>query len=100
MNASVLAQLGIVDGARVKVRQGRGESVLAASADPNVPAGVVRIAAAHVSTCGLEACPGRSPWNPQRDHPGHLYGAGASVAGVGVADRVERWSRSSSFPCR
>jgi len=58
MNALTLAQLGVADGAQVKVRQGRGEAVLTAAADPAVPAGVVRIAAAHPSTCGLEGLSG------------------------------------------
>jgi NADH-quinone oxidoreductase subunit G len=58
MNALTLAQLGVVEGAQVKIRQGRGEAVLTAVADPAVPAGVVRIAAAHASTCGLEGLSG------------------------------------------
>jgi len=58
MNALTLAQLGVAEGAQVKIRQGRGEAVLTAVADPAVPAGVVRIAAAHASTCGLEGLSG------------------------------------------
>jgi len=58
MNALMLAQLGVAEGAQVKVRQGRGEAVLTAVADSGVPAGVVRIAAAHPSTCGLEGLSG------------------------------------------
>ena len=58
MSASALAQLGIADGAKVRIRQGRGEAVLTVAADPKVPAGVVRIAAAHPSTCGLEGLSG------------------------------------------
>ncbi|MEP7180676.1 MAG: NADH-quinone oxidoreductase subunit NuoG [Betaproteobacteria bacterium] len=58
MNALTLQQLGVADGGQVKVRQGRGEAVLAAAADATVPAGVVRIAAAHPSTCGLEGLSG------------------------------------------
>jgi len=58
MSALTLAQLGVADGAQVKIRQGRGEAVLTAVADPGVPAGVVRIAAAHPSTCGLEGLSG------------------------------------------
>jgi NADH-quinone oxidoreductase subunit G len=58
MNALVLTQLGVVGGAQVKIRQGRGEAVLTAVVDPGVPAGVVRIAAAHASTCGLEGLSG------------------------------------------
>ena len=58
MNASALAQLGVAEGAKVKIRQGRGEAVLTVVADAKVPAGVVRIAAAHPSTCGLEGLSG------------------------------------------
>jgi len=58
MNTLTLSQIGVSDGAQVKVRQGRGEAVLTAVADPSVPAGVVRIAAAHPSTCGLEGLSG------------------------------------------
>jgi NADH-quinone oxidoreductase subunit G len=43
---------------QVKVRQGRGEAVLAAFVDAGVPPGVVRIAAAHASTCGLDGLTG------------------------------------------
>jgi NADH-quinone oxidoreductase subunit G len=58
MNALTLAQIGVAEGAQVKITQGRGEAVLTALADPAVPAGVVRIAAAHASTCGLEGLSG------------------------------------------
>ena len=58
MNALTLQQIGIAEGAAVKVRQGRGEAVLATAVDAAVPAGVVRIAAAHPSTCGLEGLSG------------------------------------------
>ena len=58
MNALTLAQLGVAEGAQVKVTQGRGEAVLAALVDAAVPAGVVRIAAAHPSTCGLDGLSG------------------------------------------
>ena len=58
MNALSLAQHSVADGAQVKIRQGRGEAILTAVADPGVPAGVVRIAAAHPSTCGLEGLSG------------------------------------------
>jgi NADH-quinone oxidoreductase subunit G len=58
MHRSLLDGLGIVEGAQVRVRQGRGEAVLAAVVDPGVPPGVVRIAAAHPSTCGLEGLTG------------------------------------------
>ena len=58
MNASTLQRLGVDQGAQVKVRQGRGEAVLTALRDDTVPADVVRIAAAHPSTCGLEGLSG------------------------------------------
>jgi NADH-quinone oxidoreductase subunit G len=58
MNAQTLAQVGATEGAKVKVMQGRGEVILAALTDPGVPAGVVRIAAAHPATCALEGLSG------------------------------------------
>ncbi|MBK6602552.1 MAG: NADH-quinone oxidoreductase subunit G [Betaproteobacteria bacterium] len=53
MNALTLQRLGIADGAPVRLRQGQGEARLVALADATVPPGVVRVAAAHPSTCGL-----------------------------------------------
>ncbi len=58
LNALTLAQIGVAEGTQVKVRQGRGEAVLTAIADPGVPAGVVRIAAGHASTCSLDGLSG------------------------------------------
>jgi NADH-quinone oxidoreductase subunit G len=58
MSEATLEHLGLRDGAQVRLRQGRGEAVLAAQADPKVPAGVVRVAAAHPLTCGLEGLSG------------------------------------------
>jgi NADH-quinone oxidoreductase subunit G len=58
MSATTLAQIGVAEGGAVRIRQGRGEAVLTAAVDPAVPAGVVRIAAAHPSTCGLEGLTG------------------------------------------
>jgi NADH-quinone oxidoreductase subunit G len=58
MHRSLLDKLGIAEGAQVKVKQGRGEAVLAAVVDRAVPPGVVHIAAAHASTCGLEGLSG------------------------------------------
>ena len=58
MSAQTLQQLGVADGARVRIRQGRGEAELIAAVDAAVPAGVVRIAAAHPSTCTLEGLSG------------------------------------------
>jgi len=54
MNATALAQLGVGEGGQVRVRKGSGETLLTAALDSGVPAGVVRIAAAHPSTSGLE----------------------------------------------
>ncbi|MBK7332860.1 MAG: NADH-quinone oxidoreductase subunit G [Betaproteobacteria bacterium] len=58
VHRSLLEKLGIADGAQVRVRQGRGEAIIAAVADAAVPPGVVRLAAAHPSTCGLEGLSG------------------------------------------
>jgi NADH-quinone oxidoreductase subunit G len=58
MSALTLAEIGVAEGAQVKVRQGRGEAVLTSVIDAGVPAGVVRIAAAHPSTCGLDGLTG------------------------------------------
>jgi NADH-quinone oxidoreductase subunit G len=58
MHRALFEQLGLADGAQVRVRQGRGEAVLTAEADASVPPGVVRIAAAHPSTCGLDGLSG------------------------------------------
>ena len=58
MHRSTLLALGVTEGGQVKVKQGRGEAVLTAVVDPGVPPGVVRIAAAHASTCGLEGMSG------------------------------------------
>ena len=53
-----LSSIGVTEGGQVKVKQGGGEAVLTAVVDPRVPPGVVRIAAAHASTCGLEGMSG------------------------------------------
>jgi NADH-quinone oxidoreductase subunit G len=58
MSALTLAEIGVAEGAQVKVRQGRGEAVLTSVVDAGVPAGVVRIAGAHPSTCGLDGLTG------------------------------------------
>ncbi len=54
VHRSLLDQLGLAEGAQLKIRQGRGEAVVSAVVDPTVPAGVVRLPAAHASTCALE----------------------------------------------
>jgi NADH-quinone oxidoreductase subunit G len=53
MNPAMLAQFGITGGALVRVRQGGGEVILAVQYDETVPAGCVRIPAAHGHTAGL-----------------------------------------------
>jgi NADH-quinone oxidoreductase subunit G len=58
MHRSTLSSLGVSEGGQVKVKQGKGEAILAAVVDPGVPPGVVRIAAAHASTCNLEGLSG------------------------------------------
>jgi NADH-quinone oxidoreductase subunit G len=58
MHRSLFDTLGLTAGALVKVTQGQGEAVLTAVVDGAVPPGVVRIAAAHASTCGLAGLSG------------------------------------------
>jgi NADH-quinone oxidoreductase subunit G len=58
MHRSLFETLGLKDGGQVKVRQGAGEAVLTAVVDAAVPPGVVRIGAAHPSTCGLDGLSG------------------------------------------
>ncbi|MCC6870328.1 MAG: NADH-quinone oxidoreductase subunit G [Burkholderiales bacterium] len=58
MHASLLAALGVKEGGTVRVRQGGGEAVLTATADAAVPPGVVRLAAAHATTCTLDGLSG------------------------------------------
>jgi len=52
-NNQTLAQLGLEAGSKVKVRQGEGAAILVAKSDDTVPAGCVRVAAAHASTSML-----------------------------------------------
>ena len=51
--AATLAQLGLKAGDKVRVRQGQGVAELLAVLDEGVPAGCVRVAAAHASTAAL-----------------------------------------------
>ncbi|UCV27461.1 NADH-quinone oxidoreductase subunit NuoG [Ferribacterium limneticum] len=53
ISEQTLAQIGIAENALVRVRQGAGEAVLVAKVDNNVPAGCVRVSAAHASTVML-----------------------------------------------
>jgi len=58
MHRSLYDALRLAAGGQVKVGQGRGEAVLVAVVDAAVPPGVVRVAAAHASTCSLEGMSG------------------------------------------
>ncbi|HEX8739583.1 MAG TPA: NADH-quinone oxidoreductase subunit NuoG [Casimicrobiaceae bacterium] len=58
VHPTLLATLGIEEGAQIRLRQGGGEAVLATEVDRGVPPGVVRVAAAHPSTCGLDGLSG------------------------------------------
>lgn len=53
MNEATLNMLNLSDKDTVRIKQGAGEAVLLAKLDNGVPAGCVRIAAAHVSTSTL-----------------------------------------------
>ncbi len=53
INPATLSELGLAAGMQVRVRQNSGETVLTAVADEKVPAGCVRVAAAHASTAML-----------------------------------------------
>jgi NADH-quinone oxidoreductase subunit G len=55
MNAAQLDSLGLTDGQRVRIAQDGGEVALVAKLDAGVPAGCVRVAAAHASTAALGA---------------------------------------------
>jgi NADH-quinone oxidoreductase subunit G len=46
-------QLGLAEGAQLKVMQGQGSAVLPVAIDVTLPANVVRVSAAHPSTIGL-----------------------------------------------
>jgi NADH-quinone oxidoreductase subunit G len=58
MHRSMFDMLGLAEGDQVKVTQGHGEAVLTAVVAAAVPPGVVHVAAAHASTCGLEGLSG------------------------------------------
>jgi NADH-quinone oxidoreductase subunit G len=53
VSEQTLAQIGIAENTQVRVMQGGGEAILLAKIDNNVPAGCVRVSAAHVSTAML-----------------------------------------------
>ena len=53
MSSATLAQAGVTDGSNVVAKQGAGSATLIARLDETVPAGCVRVAAAHATTAGL-----------------------------------------------
>ena len=53
LNELTLAELGLGCGMSVRVKQGQGEALLSAKADNTVPAGCIRLSAAHASTAML-----------------------------------------------
>ncbi len=55
ISTALAQQLGLADGAQVRVKQGSGSAVLSAAVDRNLPENVVRVAAAHATTAGLGA---------------------------------------------
>lgn len=58
MSAATLSTLGLEDGAEVLVRQGEGSASLVARLDEGIPAGCVRVSAAHTATSKLGALSG------------------------------------------
>jgi len=58
MNARTMQQLGVAAGGTLRIVQGAGEAALPAAIDEAVPDSVVRIAAAHPSTCTLAGLSG------------------------------------------
>jgi NADH-quinone oxidoreductase subunit G len=53
MNGDMFAQLSLRDGDQVRITQGGGTAVLAASRDDKLPANSIRVAAGHPLTAGL-----------------------------------------------
>jgi len=53
LSEQTMSQIGLYENAQVRVKQGSGEAILVARTDNNVPAGCVRISAAHASTAML-----------------------------------------------
>jgi len=53
MNEQTMAEYGLENGVAVRVKQGTGEATLVVKQDNNVPAGCVRVAAAHSTTAML-----------------------------------------------
>jgi NADH-quinone oxidoreductase subunit G len=55
MNRALYERLGLRDGDGLRVRQGSGETVLAAGIDDKLPADCIRLAAARPETAALGA---------------------------------------------
>ena len=55
LNAALWAQLGLQDGAKVRVKQGEGSVVLPAALDATLAVNTVRVSAGHPSTAALGA---------------------------------------------
>jgi NADH-quinone oxidoreductase subunit G len=55
ISVALSRKLGVAEGARLKVTQGKGSAVLTAGIDSALPDSVVRVAAAHESTKTLGA---------------------------------------------
>ncbi|MBL8398864.1 MAG: NADH-quinone oxidoreductase subunit G [Candidatus Accumulibacter sp.] len=53
MNSHTMATIGVVDGAKVRVRQAQGVVELSSQVDESVPANCLRVAAAHPATAAL-----------------------------------------------
>ena len=53
MNGALFSQLGLRDGDRVQITQGGGAAILAAARDDRLPAGCIRVPAAHPLTAAL-----------------------------------------------
>ncbi len=53
MNRRLMAELGVAEGDRVRLRQGDGEAELAVTAEDGLPDHCIRVAAAHPSTAAL-----------------------------------------------
>ncbi len=53
LSTALAEQLGVTDGASVRVKQGSGAVVLACEIDASLPENVVRVAAGHASTAAL-----------------------------------------------
>ncbi len=53
MNGALFSQLGLRDGDKVQITQGGGAAILAAARDDRLPAGCIRVPAAHPLTAAL-----------------------------------------------